>query len=35
MTLDSDLQHLPEPIKPLLAKATEGYDVVYAVRSET
>ena len=35
VTMDSDLQHPPELIGSLLAKATEGYDVVYAVRSET
>ena len=35
VTMDSDLQHPPELIEPLLTKATEGYDVVYAVRSET
>ena len=35
VTMDSDLQHPPELIGSLLAKASEGYDVVYAVRSET
>lgn len=35
VTMDSDLQHPPELIASLLAKAREGYDVVYAVRSET
>ena len=35
VTMDSDLQHPPELIESLLTKATEGYDVVYAVRSET
>jgi polyisoprenyl-phosphate glycosyltransferase len=35
VTMDSDLQHPPELIGSLLAKAAEGYDVVYAVRSET
>ena len=34
VTMDSDLQHPPEAIRSLLAKAAEGYDVVYAVRSE-
>jgi glycosyltransferase involved in cell wall biosynthesis len=33
ITMDSDLQHPPELIPVLLAKASEGYDVVYAVRS--
>jgi polyisoprenyl-phosphate glycosyltransferase len=33
ITMDSDLQHPPELIPDLLAKAREGYDVVYAVRS--
>jgi polyisoprenyl-phosphate glycosyltransferase len=33
ITLDADLQHPPEVIPELLAKATEGYDVVCAVRS--
>ena len=32
VTLDGDLQHPPELIPSLLAKAAEGYDVVYAVR---
>ena len=32
--MDSDLQHPPEVIPTLLAKAAEGYDVVYAVRTE-
>jgi glycosyltransferase involved in cell wall biosynthesis len=35
VTMDSDLQHPPELIGSLLAKAAEGYDVVYAVRSAT
>jgi glycosyltransferase involved in cell wall biosynthesis len=35
VTMDSDLQHPPELIRSLLAKAAEGYDVVYAVRSKT
>lgn len=34
VTMDSDLQHPPEVIRSLLAKAAEGNDVVYAVRSE-
>lgn len=34
VTMDSDLQHPPEVIRSLLAKSAEGYDVVYAVRSE-
>jgi glycosyltransferase involved in cell wall biosynthesis len=33
ITMDSDLQHPPDAIPRLLAKAEEGYDVVYAVRS--
>ena len=33
ITMDSDLQHPPEFIPALLAKAREGNDVVYAVRS--
>jgi polyisoprenyl-phosphate glycosyltransferase len=35
ITMDSDLQHPPESIPGLLAKAAEGYDVVYAVRSSS
>lgn len=35
ITMDGDLQHPPETIPLLLAKAAEGYDVVHAVRSET
>jgi dolichol-phosphate mannosyltransferase len=35
VTMDSDLQHPPEAIPALLARAREGYDVVYAVRSGT
>ena len=35
ITMDSDLQHPPEVIPALLARADEGYDVVYAVRSST
>ena len=35
VTMDSDLQHPPELIGSLLARAAEGYDVVYAVRSAT
>jgi len=34
VTMDSDLQHPPEVVHTLLAKAAEGYDVVYAVRTE-
>jgi dolichol-phosphate mannosyltransferase len=34
VTMDSDLQHPPEVIPTLLTKAAEGYDVVYAVRTE-
>jgi polyisoprenyl-phosphate glycosyltransferase len=33
VTMDADLQHPPEAIPTLLAKAREGFDVVYAVRS--
>jgi len=33
ITMDSDLQHPPEVIPALLSRASEGYDVVYAVRS--
>jgi dolichol-phosphate mannosyltransferase len=33
ITMDSDLQHPPEVVPSLLAKAREGFDVVYAVRS--
>ncbi|MEP6909187.1 MAG: glycosyltransferase family 2 protein [Actinomycetota bacterium] len=33
ITMDSDLQHPPELIPSLLARAGEGFDVVYAVRS--
>lgn len=33
ITMDGDLQHPPELIPELLARADEGYDVVYAVRS--
>jgi glycosyltransferase involved in cell wall biosynthesis len=32
LTMDGDLQHPPETIPALVAKAQEGYDVVYAVR---
>jgi polyisoprenyl-phosphate glycosyltransferase len=35
VTLDADLQHPPEVIPLLLAAASEGNDVVYAVRSAT
>lgn len=34
VTMDSDLQHPPEAIADLLAKAEQGYDVVYAIRVE-
>ena len=33
ITMDGDLQHPPEMIPALVAKAHEGYDVVYGVRS--
>jgi dolichol-phosphate mannosyltransferase len=33
ITMDGDLQHPPETIPAMLAKAAEGNDVVYAVRS--
>ena len=33
VTMDADLQHPPETIPALVAKAAEGYDVVYGVRS--
>jgi glycosyltransferase involved in cell wall biosynthesis len=33
VTMDGDLQHPPEEIPRLVAKANEGYDVVYAVRA--
>jgi polyisoprenyl-phosphate glycosyltransferase len=33
ITLDSDLQHPPEVIPALVAAASRGFDVVYAVRS--
>lgn len=33
VTMDGDLQHPPETIPGLLAKAAEGFEVVYAVRS--
>ena len=32
VTMDGDLQHPPEVISDLLAKADEGHDVVYALR---
>jgi glycosyltransferase involved in cell wall biosynthesis len=32
ITMDADLQHPPEAIPALLAKAEEGYDVVYGIR---
>lgn len=34
VTLDADLQHPPEVIPTLIATARQGYDVVYAVRSD-
>jgi dolichol-phosphate mannosyltransferase len=34
VTMDSDLQHPPEAIPDLLARAEAGYDVVYAIRLE-
>jgi polyisoprenyl-phosphate glycosyltransferase len=34
ITLDADLQHPPEVIPSLIARARLGYDVVYAVRAE-
>jgi glycosyltransferase involved in cell wall biosynthesis len=34
VTMDSDLQHPPEAIADLLARAEQGYDVVYAIRRE-
>jgi polyisoprenyl-phosphate glycosyltransferase len=33
ITMDGDLQHPPETIAALVAKANEGFDVVYGVRS--
>jgi dolichol-phosphate mannosyltransferase len=33
VTMDADLQHPPEAIPALVAKAAEGFDVVYAIRS--
>jgi dolichol-phosphate mannosyltransferase len=33
ITMDGDLQHPPETIPSLVAKANEGFDVVYGVRS--
>ena len=35
ITMDSDLQHPPELIPSLLARADEGFDVIYAVRSSS
>lgn len=35
VTMDGDLQHPPETIPALVKKANEGFDVVYAVRSES
>lgn len=34
VTMDDDLQHLPEEIPKLLDKLTEGYDVVYGTPQE-
>lgn len=34
VTMDSDLQHPPEAIPALLARAERGADVVYAIRAE-
>jgi polyisoprenyl-phosphate glycosyltransferase len=34
VTMDGDLQHPPEVIPALVQKAREGFDVVYATRSE-
>jgi glycosyltransferase involved in cell wall biosynthesis len=34
ITMDSDLQHPPEVIPALLDKASEGFDIVYAVRGK-
>jgi dolichol-phosphate mannosyltransferase len=33
--MDSDLQHPPELIPTLLAKAEEGYDIVYTIRQDS
>jgi glycosyltransferase involved in cell wall biosynthesis len=35
ITMDSDLQHPPELLPLLAARAAEGFDVVYAVRSSS
>jgi polyisoprenyl-phosphate glycosyltransferase len=35
IAMDGDLQHPPEVIPSLVAKASEGFDVVYAVRSSS
>ena len=35
VTMDGDLQHPPETIPALVEKAAEGFDVVYAVRSQS
>src|SRR3954454_152829 len=34
ITMDSDLQHPPELIPALLERAADGFDVVYAIRTE-
>jgi glycosyltransferase involved in cell wall biosynthesis len=34
ITMDGDLQHPPETVPALVEKALEGYEVVYAVRSQ-
>lgn len=34
VTMDADLQHPPEVLPQLLDRAAEGYDVVYAIRSD-
>jgi glycosyltransferase involved in cell wall biosynthesis len=35
VTMDGDLQHPPEVVPSLVAKGREGFDVVYATRSDT
>ncbi len=35
ITMDGDLQHPPETIPSLVAKANDGFDVVYGVRSRS
>ena len=34
ITMDSDLQHPPEMIPALIERAAEGFDVVYAIRTQ-